>query len=87
MLIDDFFCKREVLGKRAPHSFTPPLSVVGVSNRSKHGIFWFVQLATEDKRKVNEMVRSCLMNMNGLSTREDVNILSLGSYDCLIGMC
>jgi hypothetical protein len=33
MLIDEFLCKREVLGKRAPHSFTPPLSVVGVSNR------------------------------------------------------
>jgi hypothetical protein len=32
MLIDDFLCKREVLGKRAPHSFTTPLSVVGVSN-------------------------------------------------------
>jgi hypothetical protein len=24
MLIDEFLCKREVLGKRAPHSFTPP---------------------------------------------------------------
>jgi hypothetical protein len=24
MLIDAFLCKREVLGKRAPHSFTPP---------------------------------------------------------------
>jgi hypothetical protein len=33
MLIDEFLCKREVLGKRTPHSFTPPLSVVGVSNR------------------------------------------------------
>ena len=32
MLIDEFLCKRKVLGKRAPHSFTPPLSVVGVSN-------------------------------------------------------
>ena len=32
MLIDEFLCKREVLKKRAPHSFTPPLSVVGVSN-------------------------------------------------------
>ena len=32
MLIDEFLCKRGVLGKRAPHSFTPPLSVVGVSN-------------------------------------------------------
>jgi hypothetical protein len=32
MLMDEFLCKREVLGKRTPHSFTPPLSVVGVSN-------------------------------------------------------
>jgi hypothetical protein len=29
---------------------------------------------------------SCLIYMNGLSTREDLNILPLGSYDCLIGM-
>jgi hypothetical protein len=32
------------------------------------------------------MVKSCLMDMNGLNTREDLNILPLGSYDCLIGM-
>jgi ribonuclease HI len=25
MLIDEFLCKREVLGKRSPHPFTPPL--------------------------------------------------------------
>jgi hypothetical protein len=38
MLIDEFLCKREVLGKRAPHSFTPPLSVVGVSNMSNRPV-------------------------------------------------
>jgi hypothetical protein len=38
MLIDEFLCKREVLGKSAPHSFTPPLSVVGVSNKSNMSI-------------------------------------------------
>jgi hypothetical protein len=32
------------------------------------------------------MVNSCLMHMNGLNTREDLNIFPLGSYDCLIGM-
>jgi hypothetical protein len=32
------------------------------------------------------MVKSCLMDMNGLNTREDLNILPLGSYDYLIGM-
>jgi hypothetical protein len=32
------------------------------------------------------MVKSCLMDMNGLSTRAYLNILPLGSYDYLIGM-
>jgi hypothetical protein len=32
------------------------------------------------------MVKSCLMDMNGLDNREDLNILTLGSYDYLIGM-
>jgi hypothetical protein len=26
------------------------------------------------------------MDMNGISTKADLNILPLGSYDCLIGM-
>jgi hypothetical protein len=26
------------------------------------------------------------MDMNGLRTKEDLNIIPLGSYDCLIGM-
>jgi hypothetical protein len=26
------------------------------------------------------------MEMNGLSTKVDLNIIPLGSYDCLIGM-
>jgi hypothetical protein len=43
-------------------------------------------MATKAKRKVNEMVKSCLMDMNELNTREDLNILPLGSYGCLIGM-
>jgi hypothetical protein len=45
-----------------------------------------VQLATGANRKVNEMVMSCLMDMNGLNTRAYLNIFPLGSYDCLIGM-
>jgi hypothetical protein len=54
--------------------------------RSKHGKSWLVQLATGAKRKVNEMVKSCIMDMNGLNTREYLNIFTLGSYDFLIGM-
>jgi hypothetical protein len=54
--------------------------------RSKHGKSWLVQLATGARRKVNNMVKSCLIDMNGLNTPVDLNILPLGSYDCLIGM-
>jgi hypothetical protein len=54
--------------------------------RRKHGKSWLVQLGTGAKRKVNEMVKSCLMDMNGLNTRTDLNIFPLGSYDYLIGM-
>ena len=32
------------------------------------------------------MVKSCLMDMNGLSTKEDLNTFPLDSYECLIGM-
>jgi hypothetical protein len=45
-----------------------------------------VQLAIGARRNINEMVKSCLMDMNGLNTKSDLNILPLGSYDCLIGM-
>jgi hypothetical protein len=54
--------------------------------RRKHGKSCLVQLATRAKRKVKEMVKSCLMDMNELNRGEDLNILPLGSYDCLIGM-
>jgi hypothetical protein len=54
--------------------------------RRKHGKSWLVQLATGAKRKVNDMVKSCLMDMNGLNTKAYLNILPLGSYDYLIGM-
>jgi hypothetical protein len=33
MLTKDFYVRGEFLKKRDPHSFTPPLSVVGVSNK------------------------------------------------------
>jgi hypothetical protein len=54
--------------------------------RRKHGKSWLVRLAIGTKRKVNEIVKSCLMDMNGMNTWADLNIFPLGSYDCLIGM-
>jgi hypothetical protein len=71
----------------ASHSYIDPKMVESFHlPRSKHGKYWLVQLDTGAKRKVNEMVKSCLMEMNGLNTREDFNIFPLGSYDFLIGM-
>jgi hypothetical protein len=32
------------------------------------------------------MVKECPMDMNGMSNKEDLNIIPLGSYECLIGM-
>jgi hypothetical protein len=53
---------------------------------SKHKKYWLVLVATRAKIKINELVKDCPIDMNGLSTKVNVNILPLGSYDCLIGM-
>ena len=45
-----------------------------------------VQLATGAKRKVTEFVKVCPLEMNGMKTFENLNIIPLGSYDVLIGM-
>ena len=45
-----------------------------------------VQLATRAKRKFVELVKSCPVDMNGLITKENLSILQLGSYECLICM-
>ena len=37
--------------------------------KRKHKKSWLVQLATGTKRKINELVKDCPINMNGLSTR------------------
>jgi hypothetical protein len=69
------------------HSYIDPKMVESLQfPRRKHGKSWLVQLATGARRKFNEMVKSCLIDMNGLNTKEDLNILPLGSYECLIGM-
>jgi hypothetical protein len=71
----------------ASHSYIDPKMVKSFQfPRIKHGKSLLVQLATGARRKVNEMVKSCLIDMNGLNTRADLNILPLGSYECLIGM-
>ena len=47
---------------------------------------WLVQLATGAKRKVINFVKYCTLFMNQFETSVKLNVLSLGSYDVLIGM-
>jgi ribosomal protein L32E len=71
----------------ASHSYIDPKMVESLQfPRRKHLKSWLVQLAIGAKRKFNEMVNSCLIYMNGMNTKAYLNILSLGSYDYLIGM-
>jgi hypothetical protein len=76
-----------LIDSRASHSYIDPrvVEILQLSKR-KHEKYWLVQLATGTKRKVTELVKSCPVDMNGLSTKEELNILPLGSYDCLMGM-
>jgi hypothetical protein len=76
-----------LIDSSAIHSYIDPKMVERFHfPRSNHGRSWLVQLSTGAKRKVNEMVKSYPMDMNGLSTKVNLNIFTLGSYDCLIGM-
>jgi hypothetical protein len=69
------------------HSYVDPRVVESLRlSRSKHEKSWLVQLAIGTKRKVTELVNSCPVDMKGLSTKVELNILPLGSYDCLIRM-
>jgi hypothetical protein len=71
----------------ASHSYVDPRVVENLHlMRRKHEKSWLVQLATGTKRKVTELVKSCSVDMKGMSTKAELNILPLGSYDCLIGM-
>jgi hypothetical protein len=47
---------------------------------------WLVQLATDTKRKVVEVIPACQLMLGEFPTQENLNILPLGSYDPLIGM-
>jgi hypothetical protein len=46
--------------------------------RSNHKNTWFVQLAIEDKRKINRLIKDFPIYMNGIGTKVDVNIIPLG---------
>jgi hypothetical protein len=45
-----------------------------------------VQLAMGTKRRIDKTIRGCPINLNGVSTIVDMNIIPLGYYDILIGI-
>jgi hypothetical protein len=76
-----------LINSGASHGYLDPKMVERFHlPRSKLGKYWLVQLAIGEKRKINEMVKACPMEMNGLCTKVDLTIIPLGLYDCLISM-
>jgi hypothetical protein len=71
----------------ASHSYIDPIVVESLHlTKNKHEKSWLVKLATGTKKKVTELVKSCSVDMKGIRTKAELNILPLGSYDFLIGM-
>jgi hypothetical protein len=68
----------------AIHSYIDPnLVEIFKFKKCKHKKFWLVQLSFGTKRKINELVKECPINMNGNNTKEYLNIISLGSCEIL----
>ena len=63
---------------------TPKIVEICSFKKLKHSELWLVQLATGTKRKVSEIVEKFPLDMDGLFTYANLNILPLGSYDVLI---
>jgi hypothetical protein len=60
-----------LIDSRASHSYIDPTMVESLQlPRSKHEKILVGAAGYRAKRKVNEMVKSCLMDMNGLNTRK-----------------
>ena len=59
----------------ARHSYVDPRVAESLHlSRRKHEKSWLVQLATGTKRKVIELIKSCSVDMNGLSKKVELNI-------------
>ena len=65
---------------------TPKIVEICAFKKLKHSKSWLVQPATGTKRKVSEIEEKCSLDMDGLFTYANLNVLPLGSYDILIGM-
>jgi len=52
----------------------------------KHAKSWLVQLVTGTKRKLTDFISDCEISLSGQTSKLNMNILPLGSYDVIIGM-
>ena len=69
------------------HSYVSPKLVQICSlGKMKHNKSWLVQLDTWTKIKVSEAVMECPIELNGLLTKTNLDVLPLGFYDALIGI-
>ena len=65
---------------------SPKIVDVCELGKVKHDKPWLVQLTTDTKHKVSEIIKDCEVHLNGFPTKINMNILPLGLYDILIGM-
>jgi len=71
----------------ASHSYNVPNLVKRFQlERCRHDKSWLVQLHTRTKRKTNEIVNGFPLDMHGVYTTTDLNILHIGLNDVLNGM-
>jgi hypothetical protein len=71
----------------AIHSYIDPKVVVRFHlKKSKHENSSLAQLSTGTKRMINEIVKYCPINLKGVNTNVDMNIIPLVSCDIIIGM-
>ena len=65
---------------------TTTLMELNKLKKVKHAKSWLVQLTTGTKRKVTYFIFDCEISINGHSTKLNLNVLPLGSYDIIIYM-
>jgi hypothetical protein len=76
-----------LIDSRASHSYIDPKLVDRFHlKKSNLEIPRFVQQTVGTKRRINDIFRSCPIDLNGVNTIIDLNIIMLGSNDILIGM-
>lgn len=76
-----------LIDPRSNLSYISPKVVKDWTMQKKgHNKSWMVQLATGAMKKVTKLVESCHLELNGMATTVNLNILPLDSYDIVIGM-